>query len=420
MTGAHFQVAPNLAINEQVARRRAAGERVEHLAFGESLLPLPPKVTALLDAGARHRGYGPVAGSDAARAAVAGYFSRRGLSTHAEQIVLAPGSKPLLMALTAAVNGDVVLPSPSWVSYAPQARLLGRQVVLVTIPLACGGIPDPDLLLKAVRSARARGIAPRLLVLTLPDNPTGTLAPPDLVRRVCAVAEREDLVIVSDEIYRDLRHDPDAEMLSPASVVPGRTVVTTGLSKSMALGGWRIGAARFPDTPLGRRLSASVIAVASEVWSTMPAPMQEVAAGVFAEPPVVIRHLWESARLHGAVARGLHRIVTDAGASCRPPSGGFYLYPDFGRARGLLATRGVRDAASLQDHLLEALGVAVLGGHHFGDEPTALRVRMATSLLYGETDDERWAALRAPDPLRLPHIAAVLDRLAKAFRQLLA
>ncbi|MFE1404085.1 pyridoxal phosphate-dependent aminotransferase [Streptomyces sp. NPDC058770] len=413
-----FRIAPNLALDEKVARLRAAGTAVVHLGFGESRLPLPAEVRDLLVAGTDRRGYGAVAGAEDARAAVAGYFTRRGLPTDPDRIVLAPGSKPLLMALTAVIDGDVVLPDPSWVTYAPQARLFGRRVRPVAIPAEHGGVPDPDLLAETLRAARRAGSAPRLLVLTLPDNPTGTLAPPELVRRVCAVAEREDLLIVSDEIYRDLPHRPQEPFLSPAEILPDRTVVTTGLSKSLALGGWRIGAARFPAGAVGDRLRDGVLAVASEVWSTMPGPMQEVAAGVFAEPPVIVRHLRDSARLHATVTAAMHRIVTDAGAHCRTPGGGFYLYPDFEPARAVLATRGVRDGGALQDHLLEEHGVAVLAGHHFGDAPEALRFRIATSLLSGETDEERWAALRADDPLRLPHVAVVLDRLAEAFQRL--
>jgi aspartate aminotransferase len=418
VTAARFRVAPNLALDEKVARLRAGGADVVHLGFGESRLPVPAEVRALLAAGVSRRGYGPVAGADDARAAVAGYFSRRGIPTATGQVVLAPGSKPLLMALTAVVDGDVVLPNPCWLTYAAQARLSGRRVVPVAIPAECGGVPDPDRLAEALRTARRLGADPRLLVLTLPDNPTGTLAPPELVRRVCAVAEQEDLVIVSDEIYRDLPHHPGQRLLSPAEVAPGRTVVTTGLSKNLALGGWRIGAARFPSSALGERLRDGVLAVASEVWSTMPGPMQEVAAGVFSEPPGIIRHMADSAKLHAALTAAVHRIVVATGARCRAPGGGFYLYPDFEPAREALAARGVRGGAALQDHLLAESGVAVLAGHHFGDAPESLRFRIATSLLSGDTEAERWAALRSDDPLRLPHVATVLDRLADAFRTL--
>jgi len=239
-------VASNLALDEAVARRRAAGEAIVHLGFGESRLPVFPGLVERLVAGAGRSGYGPVAGAEPVRAAVAGYFARRRLETDASQIVVAPGSKPLLLAIVAAVPGDVLLPRPSWVTYAPQAALLDRKVRLVDIPEECGGVPEPARLVEAIAGFRAAGGAPRLLVVTLPDNPTGTTAPPQLVRALCEIAEREDLVIVSDEIYRDILFDAATGVLSPAEVLPERTIITTGLSKSLALGGWRIGAARFP------------------------------------------------------------------------------------------------------------------------------------------------------------------------------
>ncbi|MFI7435814.1 aminotransferase class I/II-fold pyridoxal phosphate-dependent enzyme [Micromonospora haikouensis] len=158
-------------------------------------------------------------------------------------------------------------------------------------------------------------------MLTLPDNPTGTLAGADLIREVCAVAEAEDLTIVSDEIYRDVLHDPATPFLSPAEVVGHRTVTTTGLSKSLAVGGWRIGALRTPADDAGRRLRDRLVSFASDMWSTLPGPMQQVSAYAFAEPPEIRARLAASARLHGAVARAVHRSAVAAGATCRPPTG---------------------------------------------------------------------------------------------------
>lgn len=238
------------------------------------------------------------------------------------------------------------------------------------------------------------------------------------MRRLCEIAEEEDLLIISDEIYRDILHEDGASVTSPAEFVPDRTVVTSGLSKSLALGGWRIGFARFPDTGKGRWLRSRVLGVGSEIWSTLAGPMQEVAVHALSEPDEVVAHLSASVRLHGSVAAAVHAIVTEAGAVCRRPTGGFYVYPDFEQARAVLAAKSVTDSASLQEYLIERLGVAVLGGHHLGDVPRCLRFRAATSMLYGETPAERWAALRAPDPVALPHVAAQLDTLRDAFARL--
>ncbi|WP_369218252.1 pyridoxal phosphate-dependent aminotransferase [Streptomyces flavofungini] len=406
--------SPNLALDQLVHERRAAGESLVHLAFGEARLPLLPGLADALAAGAGQASYGPVAGRAEAREAVAGYFARRALPTGADQIVLAPGSKPLLMALQLALPGDVLLPAPAWNTYAPQAAYAGKRAIGVPVPVGCGGIPEPAALRTALTRARTTGREPGSLVLTLPDNPTGTLAPADLVREVCEVAAAEDLVIISDEIYRDVLHYPAASYLSPAEIAPERTVITTGLSKSLGIGGWRIGAARFPAGELGRQLRDGVVSAASELWSTLAGPMQHVAAYAFAEPPEVVGRLRDAARLHGAVARAVHRIALGAGADCRPPTGAFYVYPDFGPMRAELAARGVTDSASLARRLLEESGVVVLGGHLLGDDPEALRFKAATSLLYGDEEQQR-EALAAADPVRLPHIAAQLTRIAVAF-----
>lgn len=404
-----------LAMNEMIAARRAAGQDVLHLGFGEAGLPVLGEVAQALAAAAGRNAYGPVVGSARAREAVAGYFARRGLPTRPDQVMLGPGSKSLLFAALAAVPGDLVLPVPSWVSYAAQAALSGKQVIGVPVPPEAGGVPDPDRLEQALDAARRAGARPRVLILTLPDNPTGTAAGANLVERVCAIALRNDLVIVSDEIYRDLLYSPDRHA-SPAALVPERTIVTGGLSKSLALGGWRIGFARLPD---GRDpLAAAMIGIASEIWSSLPGPMDAAAAFSLEEPPEVVRRVEASRRLHAAVSRAAHAVFTASGADCRPPAAAFYLYPDFEALRPVLAERGVETSLALADHLLEEHGVAVLAGAHFGDHPGLLRVRVATSLLYGDSDEQRSAALASADPLELPWIAAALTRLRDALAAL--
>jgi aspartate aminotransferase len=403
-----------LAANERVQARLAAGAPVLHLAFGEAGLPVLPSVAERLGAGARQNGYGPVAGSPAVRRAAAGYFERRGLPTAPEQVLLAPGSKALLYGLLTVLPGDVLLPRPSWVSYAAQAAIAGKQVVGVPIASEAGGVPDPAALREALA---ARGGAPGIVVLTLPDNPTGTLAPAALMEEVCDVAREHGLLIVCDEIYRDLAYEPDA-VRSPAALLPDRTFVTNGLSKSMALGGWRIGFCRLPEGRLGAEAAVALAGIASEVWSSLAAPMQHAAAYVLDEPQDVREHVARSRRLHRLVSEAAHAVVVGAGAACRPPTAAFYLYPDLEPLRAALADRGARTGAQLAELLLDELDVAVLQGAAFGDDPAALRFRMATSLLYGAGDEERWQALLSDDPVALPWIRGALDRLGETLRAL--
>ena len=411
-------VSPNLRMDREVEERRAKGEAIVHLGLGESRLPVFPPLMERLAAGARRNSYGPVEGGVAARRQVADYFGRRRVPTPPEQVMLAPGSKPLLMALQMVVPGDVIVPRPSWVTYAPQVELAGKRVWGVGVPDGFGGAPSPEALSEAVHAARSRGGDPRMVVLTLPDNPTGTIVPPESVVGLCAVAEREGLLIVSDEIYRDLAHDPEAPFLSPAELVPDRTVVITGLSKSLALGGWRIGVARFPDGTWGGEIRRGAVAVASEVWSTLAGPMQEVAEYAYSEPPELRARLATDARLHGRVAGEVHRLLLESGAANREPTGGFYCYPDFEFLRESLSFRGVNGSVDLERLLIDEFGTAVLSGHHFGDDPRALRVRMATSMLYGNTWSEQAAVLEAENPLVVEPVAGSLLRIKEVLKKI--
>ncbi|MFG1708256.1 pyridoxal phosphate-dependent aminotransferase [Nonomuraea sp. M3C6] len=402
-------LSATLATNEDIERRRRAGERVLHLAFGEAGLPVHPALRDKLAAASERNGYGPVAGASGLRTAAAGYWTRRGLITDPELVVSGPGSKSLLYGLLLAIGGDIVLPMPSWVSYAAQADLVGSRPILVPAPPGEGGVPDPDLVAAKVQLARAQGRTVSSVLVTLPDNPTGRLATPETVRRLAEVARELDLMIISDEIYRDLMHDPTLPYTSPAEVAPERTIITTGLSKSLALGGWRIGVARLPQG--GHTLRTKLLAVASEIWSAPAAPVQEAAAYAFSDPRELTDRIVRSRRLHGVVARAVHERFSEIGACVPIPQGGFYLYPDLSHLR-------LGGSAEITKILLEEHGIGVLPGHAFGDDPSAARVRVAVSLLYGETTEERLAALTSTDPLQLPWIAANLDHLSMGLKEL--
>ena len=417
--GEHLPVSATLAANEALAARRRRGQPVLPLAFGEAGLPAHPALRDALAAATASNGYGPVAGLEALRSAAAGYWQRRGLPTSPGSVVCGPGSKPLLFGLLLAADADVAVPRPSWVSYAAQASLVGARAHFVAAAPGEGGICDPAALRRAVTAARAAGREIRSVVVTLPDNPTGRVPRPATVRAFCAAAAELDLIIISDEIYRDLVHDPTTPVLSPAAVAPERTVVTTALSKSLALGGWRIGVARLPDGGTGRALRDRLLGIGSEIWSAPSLPIQQAAALAFSEPPELTERISRSRSLHAAVAGAMADRFRAAGLPVPEPQAAFYLYPDFGPWRAhLRAAHGLATGADLAGHLLHRYGMGLLPASVFGEDESALRMRVATALLYGETDEQREAALAASDPVRLPWIAAALARTGEVLASL--
>ncbi|GHD35732.1 pyridoxal phosphate-dependent aminotransferase [Nocardiopsis kunsanensis] len=416
-------VSATLAVNEALQEKRRQGVRVLPLGFGEAGLPVHPVMRDQLSAGNGANAYGPVAGSARLREAAAGYWERRGLPTDPSMVIAGPGSKPLLYSLLLELGGDTAIAAPSWVSYAAQSRLVGSRPLMVPTATGQGGVPQPDLLHAAVTDARDQGRTVNAVVVTVPDNPTGTVAGEETVRRLAEVARELELVIISDEIYRDLVHPGKDEVRvhSPADFAPERTVVSTGLSKNLALGGWRIGVLRLPDSEIGHRLRGGLLGVASEIWSSPAAPVQEAAAHAFTEPAALADHIDRSRRLHGLVAAGVAQVFADAGAEVAPPRAAFYLYPDFAPLRERLAAlHGVTTGPELTGLLLDRFGMGVLPAVEFGESTDTLRMRVATSLLYGETEERRYAALAAADPLALPWISGHLERLSEVLGELLS
>jgi aspartate aminotransferase len=323
---------------------------------------------------------------------------------------------------------DVAIPRPSWVSYAAQATLTGIRPVHVPVPEGgagmcdTGGVPDPSLLEAAVAESRKDGRRLRAVIVTLPDNPTGTLAGKAAIEAVCEVARRHDLLVISDEIYRDLVFEGPETFTSPAELAPERTVITSGLSKNLALGGWRLGVARLPGgSSVLASLRARLLAVGSEIWSAPAAPVQQASALAFSELPDITERVRMSRLLHGRVARAVAARFSAAGVRVPPPQGAFYLYPDFGPHRELLAGKyGVRTSAGLAELLLDRYGIGVLPGSAFGDSASALRLRVATGRLYGETPSRQEAALASDDPAALPWVSSSLEWVGESLADLVS
>ncbi|MFG2333030.1 aminotransferase class I/II-fold pyridoxal phosphate-dependent enzyme [Streptomyces sp. NPDC048604] len=403
--------------------RQAASEGRGPVRYGplapESGLPVPESLAGVLAAAAGRAPAEPSGGGPVLREAACGYWWRRGLHTHAEDVLAAPGAQPLLFALLAAHEGDVLMPRPCPAWWTPHARLLGRPAYHVPTPAECGGVPDPYALLETVRRVRAEGGRPAVLLLSVADDPTATVAPPELVREACEAAVAEGLHLISDETWRDTLHRPgDTVLLSPAEMCPEDVTVLTDLSGALAPAAWPCAVARFPpaaDSPARR---ARALDVLTALGAHVAAPVAHAAAHALDEPADVAAHAAAGAALHARVASAVHRAVLASGAIARPPQAGRHLYADLGPLRAGLAARGVSDSMDLEDHLSGRLGFAVPGGHRFGDELGALRVRFDTGPLIGATLEERAAALRSAEPLELPHVAEALRAFAAVLEEL--
>ncbi len=360
-----------LAINERCALLQAEGKVVHKLGLGQSPFPVPQSVTDALKSHAHKKDYLAVKGLRELRAAVAAFHQRcEGVSYDEADVMVGPGSKELMFVLQLVYYGDLVIPTPSWVSYAPQARIIGRQIRLVPTDAANAWRLMPQELDRLCREDPDR---PRIVILNYPSNPTGGGYNTDELKELARVARKYRVVLLSDEIYGPLHHR--GQHVSIARFYPEGTIISGGLSKWCGAGGWRLGTFTFPRTL--RWLQDSMAVVASETYTSTSTPIQYAAVRAFEGGVDIEDYLFNTRRILRALGRYLWKELTDIGITCARPSGAFYLFPDFECFRDSLAARGIRTSSELCERLLEEAGVATLPGEEFGRPPDELTARLA-------------------------------------------
>lgn len=395
-----------LAINEKSVHLHSNGRQIFKMGLGQSPFPVPEIVVEALRLNAHQKDYLPVKGLMELRNAVADYHRRQiGNDYSGQNVLIGPGSKELMFLLQLTYYGDLVIPMPSWVSYAPQAHIVGRNVYWLTTHSEHEWHLTPDELENLCRSDPS---CPRLVILNYPSNPTGLTYQIEELEAMAEVARRYQVLLLSDEIYGPLHHE--GSHVSIASFYPEGTIVSSGLSKWCGAGGWRLGTFLFPPA-LGWLLDAMAV-VASETYTSTSAPIQHAAVRAFQGGSEIDDYLNAVRRLLGALGNHLARMLDEAGAHIIPPDGAFYLFPDFSPFQEKLRARGIKTSEELCSRLLEDTGVAILPGYHFGLPPDRLCARLAyvnfdgASALHAVTEhphdkplDQDFLQAHCPEPL---------------------
>ncbi|MCC6574666.1 MAG: aminotransferase class I/II-fold pyridoxal phosphate-dependent enzyme [Planctomycetes bacterium] len=360
-----------VAINERSDAMRREGREVFKLGLGQSPFPVPQPVIEELRVNAFQKDYLPVKGLLALREAVSDYHRRtQGVQSTAEDVLIGPGSKELMFLLQLVYYGDILIPTPAWVSYAPQAHIIGRHIVWLPTRAEDNFRLTADQLRGHCEADPAR---PRILILNYPGNPTGvTYAQPEL-EALAAVASEFRVIVLSDEIYGELNFE--GAHTSIARFYPEGTIVSTGLSKWCGAGGWRLGAFTFPRS-LNWLLQA-MAAVGSETYTSTSAPIQFAAVRAFRGGTEIEHYLASARRVLKALGTWSAAKLRAAGATVPEPQGAFYLFPDFSGLREALRARKIRNSAAMCEQLLKDTGVATLPGSEFGRGPEELSARLA-------------------------------------------
>ncbi len=372
-----------LAVDERYQQLRARGRDIVSLGAGQLDFDTPARVC---DAGVRaiqegQTRYTPVAGTPRLLEVVRSKFARENdLDYGPEEVLVTAGAKSALYhAVLALLDPEdaVIVPTPSWPSYASMIQMVGGQVVPARLEAHQSYKLTVESLLDAVSAARGRA---RGLVLNHPHNPTGAVYSREELLHLSEVVRGEGLWVLSDEIYERLIYEGAFVSLATLPGMKERTLTVNGVSKSFAMTGWRIGYAGGP-----RNLIQAMKALQSNTSGNPSSISQEAAESALRltleEDPGLMgerdRMLEALQQRRDLVCRELAAIP---GVSLTRPAGAFYVFADFSRHYGReLGGKPPQGSRELADLLLEVAGVAVVPGAVFGDD-RCLRISFATSL----------------------------------------
>ncbi len=369
-----------LAINERIAELKKQNKEVYSFGLGQSPFHVPKEVVNELIKHAAEKDYLPVQGLLKLRESVAEFHNRHNhLKFSAENILIGPGSKELIFLTQLVYYGEIIFPAPSWVSYHPQAKIIGNNVHF--IPTNYKGrwlLSAEDL--EAFCSAENDPDKPRILILNYPSNPVGSTYSIRELEELVVVLKKYNIIVISDEIYGLLHHK--GEHHSIATLYPKKTIISSGISKWCGAGGWRLGTFAFPKN-LDWLLNGMKVA-ASETFTSVSAPIQYAAVKAFEGSPDIDLYLVHSQRILSVIGNWCYQLLKERQIRIIKPEGGFYIFPSFRNYSAKLKRKGIVTCKELAETILMETGVACLPGEDFGLDPKLLVLRMAYVNFNGE------------------------------------
>ena len=394
-----------LAINEKSEALEQEGKDIIRFGFGQSPFPVPDAVVNSLKENAHRKEYISVEGLPELREAVASYHSEQtDVDADASRVFIGPGSKELMFLLQFILDGDTIIPTPSWVSYPPQAHMINRPVHFIHSSAETGWLITADALDQFLTENQSDNT--RLLILNYPNNPSGTTFSENNLKELAETARKHEILVLSDEIYGRLTHS--GEHRSIAEFYPEGTIVSSGLSKWCGAGGWRLGHFLFPKGM--EELMQSMASAASETFSCVSAPVQCAAVRAYQTDEPIIDYLFHARRILKTIGQTCSDRLNESGIQTIDPKGGFYLFPDFSNHKESLASRDVTDSASLCEMLLDETGVALLPGSEFFRDPAELTARLAYVTFDGGKAMEL-STERGKDSFSMDDLSPVCDKI---------
>ncbi len=356
----NLKPSSTLKINEISKDLESKGNTVFKFGFGQSPFQIPKDIVNELKNNAHKNKYLPMQGLKELRDVVAKHNSKiKDYNYKSGDVIIGPGSKELMFLLNIIFDGEIILPVPSWVSYAPQATLGRNKINKIETTRENNWFPTAEKIEEIILRDKSKNY---LLFLNSPNNPSGQIC--ENLQEISDVTKKYNLTILSDEIYSELSFKKNFKSIS--NFCPEKTIISTGISKWCGAGGWRLGYFIIPNSL--KKLKDSLNVLASETFSSVSAPIQY--ASIIAYSKDYKTYKDNSKNILQSIGNYVYENLKSNKIRIDKPQGGFYLMPEF------LDTK-FSTSTELCNKLLEETGVALLPGSDFGFDESKMLARLS-------------------------------------------
>jgi len=396
----NLKPSSTLKINEISAQFEKKGKKIFKFGFGQSPFQVPSDIINALKNNAHQNKYLPMQGLTELRKSVAKYTSaKKNYSYISDNVIIGPGTKELMFLLQIIFDGEIILPAPSWVSYAPQAIIGRNKIKILQTKMENNWFPTGAEIEKIILKDKKKNY---LLFLNSPNNPSGQIC--ENLDEISEIAKKYNLIILSDEIYSELSFDDNFKSIS--NFCPEKTIISTGLSKWCGAGGWRLGYFIVPENL--KIIKETLNVLASETFSAVSAPIQYAAIQAYEGNHK--NYIKSSREILKSVGNYVYDNLCSNKVLIKQPQGGFYLMPEFIDAK-------FQSSSEMCDNILNETGVALLPGSDFGFDKERMLVRLSFTDFNGENLKEEYEKKNFLDNKSIenlaPKVAEGVDRLKK-------
>ena len=356
----NLKPSSTLRINEISKNLELEGKKVYKFGFGQSPFPIPEDVVNELKNSAHQNKYLPMQGLSELRTAICKYENKKKKQNFKEEnVIVGPGTKELMFLLQTLFDGEILLPAPSWVSYAPQSIISRNKFHWINTSSENNWFPSAEEIEKIILNNKNKKF---LLFLNSPNNPSGQIC--SNLKEISNVAKKYNVLILSDEIYSELSFDNSYKSIS--EFCPENTIISNGLSKWCGAGGWRLGYFVIPDTL--KELTISLKILASETFSSVSAPIQYAAIAAYNNDHE--EYINNSRSILKKIGEFVYENLKSNKINISKPQGGFYLMPEF------FVTK-FSTSEEMCSNILKETGVALLPGSDFGFSKKRMIARLS-------------------------------------------